>query len=64
MKMRLMGLPEELTKAVEVIEGVPAFDIRSISEHYQNRGKTKECRAYIEFDLNQTPPKRGRARRP
>lgn len=54
MKVRIMGTLEECDKIVSVlILGMKAYpdamEIRSISDWYPNRGKSKEGRVYVEI---------------
>ena len=46
MKIRLMGLPEEVGPATDALREV--FDVFSVSEARPNRGDSREVRVYLE----------------
>lgn len=52
MKIRLMGVSEELDKFVKCVKAIPGIDIVNISNEYPNRGISKEYRVYIECKLD------------
>jgi hypothetical protein len=60
MKIRIIGLPEEVTQAVEILG--TAFDIVEISDPYPCRGVSRNVRIYAEVRPPErpasTPPQR------
>ena len=53
MKIRITGLPAEITQALSVINAVPDFDVLDISGPYPNRGASRLVRAYAEIRLTE-----------
>ena len=51
MKIRLMGLPAEVTGAVEILTGADSLDVIEVSDPYPNRGGSRTVRVYIEARL-------------
>ncbi|MER7131331.1 hypothetical protein [Streptosporangium saharense] len=53
MKIRLMGLPDEVTQAAALIE--ESFDVVEISDPYSCRGSSRQVRVYAEVRLPSRP---------
>ena len=51
MKIRLMGLPAEVGRAVGIICDAKAFDIIQVDGPYPNRGDSRLVRIYLEAQL-------------
>ncbi len=51
MKIRLMGLPTEVTPAVEALQQTEALDVLQVDGPYPNRGDSRLVRVYIEAQL-------------
>ncbi|MBB4913330.1 DUF3970 family protein [Streptosporangium saharense] len=49
MKIRLLGLPDEVAQAVERIE--QTFDVIDVSAPYPTRGTGRQVRVYLEVRL-------------
>jgi hypothetical protein len=49
MKIRIIGLPDEVTQAADIIAA--AFDVIEISDPYPCRGNTRNVRIYAEVRL-------------
>jgi hypothetical protein len=56
MKIRLMGLPSELGRAVVIIYDAKIFNVVQVDGPYPNRGRSRMVRLYIEV---QRPPDSG-----
>ena len=52
MKIRLMGLPAEITQAVTVLNEADSLDVLEVSGPYPNRGDSRMVRVYIEAQLH------------
>jgi hypothetical protein len=52
MKIRLMGLPAEITQAATVLNGADSLDVLEVSGPYPNRGDSRMVRVYIEAHLH------------
>lgn len=48
-KMRLMGPPAQVNALADTLEEL-GFDVRSRSEEYANRGRSKDVRIYLEIE--------------
>ncbi|MFV2172408.1 hypothetical protein ACFHW2_11500 [Actinomadura sp. LOL_016] len=55
MKIRLMGLPEETTAAVEALRA-GRFDVLEVSAPRPNRGDSQLVRVYVEVQLAEHKP--------
>lgn len=54
MKIRLHGVPEEISKFVKLFENLEetgTIDIMQKSEPYMDRGVSKYCRVYLDVAL-------------
>ncbi len=51
MKIRLMGLPAEVTPIVTVLQQTEALDVIQVDGPYPNRGDGRMIRLYIEAQL-------------
>ena len=51
MKIRLMGLPAEITPAVKALQQAGALDVLQVDGPYPNRGDSRLVRVYIEAQL-------------
>jgi hypothetical protein len=64
MKIRLMGLPDEVTQLLQALTETPDLDLIEVNGPYANRGASRMVRIYIEARLspeNRTPrPGNGR----
>ena len=49
-KIRLEGLPSEVSEAVDRLSGI--YTVLSVSDPYHNRGKSAYVRVYVEADLD------------
>lgn len=54
MKIRLMGLPDEVEEVISRLETV--LDVVEKSAPYANRGDSRQVRCYVEIRVPQTPP--------
>jgi hypothetical protein len=52
MKIRLMGLPAEITQAVTVLNEADSLDVLEVSGPHPNRGDSRMVRVYIEAQLH------------
>jgi hypothetical protein len=52
-KIRIMGLPDEVNQAVAAISGTASFDVIQVDGPYPNRGSSRMVRVYIEIRLCQ-----------
>jgi hypothetical protein len=50
-KIRLMGLPAEVTSVINVINQADTLDVIEVSDPYPNRGDSRMVRVYIEAQL-------------
>jgi hypothetical protein len=48
MKIRLTGLPAEVTQVITVLNGADSLDVIEVSTAYPNRGDSRMVRVYIE----------------
>ncbi len=48
MKIRIMGLPADVDRAVQVLSTADALDVIEVSGPYPNRGDSRMVRIYIE----------------
>ncbi len=51
MKIRLMGLPAEVTPVVKALQQTGALDVLQVDGPYPNRGDSRLVRVYIEAQL-------------
>ncbi len=51
MKIRLMGLPAEVTPIVKALQQTEALDVLQVDGPYPNRGDSRLVRVYIEAQL-------------
>ena len=51
MKIRLMGLPAEISHTLRVIHEARTFDVIQVNGPYPNRGDSRLVRVYIEAQL-------------
>ncbi|GHH63718.1 hypothetical protein GCM10017673_05120 [Streptosporangium violaceochromogenes] len=49
MKIRIIGLPDEVTQAVELL--TQTFDVVEVSAPYTTRGTGRQVRVYLEIRL-------------
>jgi hypothetical protein len=52
MKIRIMGLPAELTQAVKAFTDADNLDVIEVSDPCPNRGDSRMVRVYIEAHLH------------
>jgi hypothetical protein len=52
MKIRLMGLPTEVTSAINALNDADSPDLIEVSDPYPNRGDSPMVRVYIEAHLH------------
>ncbi len=52
MKIRLMGLPAEVTPIVKALQQTEALDVIQVDGPYPNRGDSRMIRIYIEARLH------------
>jgi hypothetical protein len=48
MKIRIMGLPAEVTTIIQALNDTGSLDLIEVSEPYPNRGDSRMVRVYIE----------------
>jgi hypothetical protein len=48
MKIRLMGLPSEITTVIQALHDTGALDLTEVSDPYPNRGDSRLVRVYIQ----------------
>jgi hypothetical protein len=48
MKIRIMGLPAEVTAVIQALTETGALDLIEVSDRYPNRGDSRMVRVYIE----------------
>jgi hypothetical protein len=48
MKIRIMGLPSEVTIAIKALADTEGFEVIQVSDPYPNRGDSRMVRVYIE----------------
>ena len=53
MKIRIMGLPDEIGRVVELVCATRELDVIEINGPYPNRGNSRMVRVYIETRLTQ-----------
>jgi hypothetical protein len=53
MKIRIMGLPDEIEQALKALTGTDLLDLIEVSDPYPNRGNSRMARIYIEARLTQ-----------
>ena len=51
MKIRLMGLPAEITQTLTAIQQTSTLDVIQVNGPYPNRGDSRLVRVYIEAQL-------------
>ena len=51
MKIRIMGLPEEVTPAVQALTSTDRLEVTEVSAPYPNRGDSRMVRVYIEAQI-------------
>jgi hypothetical protein len=51
MKIRLMGLPAEVTPIVRALQQTDALEVIQVDGPYPNRGDSRQVRVYIEAQL-------------
>ena len=51
MKIRLMGLPGELARALKALHDADGLDVTEVSSPYPNRGDSRLARIYIDARL-------------
>jgi hypothetical protein len=52
MKIRLMGLPDEVTRLLQALTETPDLDLIEVNGPYPNRGASRMVRIYIEARLS------------
>jgi hypothetical protein len=52
MKIRLLGLPAEVTPSLHAIQHTPALDVIQVDGPYPNRGDSRLVRVYIQAQLH------------
>ena len=52
MNIRIMGLPAEVTLAVQALNDAHSLDLIEVSDPYLNRGDSRLVRVYIEAQLH------------
>jgi hypothetical protein len=52
MKIRITGLPAEVTLAVQALKNTDSLDLTEVSDSYPNRGDSRLVRVYIEAHLH------------
>jgi hypothetical protein len=52
MKIRIMGLPEEIEQAITAVREITALDVIEVSGPYPNRGTSRMVRIYIDAQLS------------
>ena len=55
MKIRITGLPAEVTQAITLLTATPALDLTEVSDPYPNRGRSRLVRVYIDAQLRPDP---------
>ena len=53
MKIRIMGLPDEVESAVEIFAKLAMFEVLEVSDPYPNRGNSRMVRVYIEAQFGE-----------
>jgi hypothetical protein len=48
MKIRIMGLPGEITPVIQALTHADSLDVIEVSDPYPNRGDSRLVRVYIE----------------
>jgi hypothetical protein len=48
MKIRIMGLPAEVTAVIQALNDTGSLDLIEVSDPYPNRGDSRMVRVYIE----------------
>lgn len=51
MKIRITGLPAEVSAAVAVLTSTDGLDVIEVSDPYPNRGDSRLVRVYVETQL-------------
>jgi hypothetical protein len=51
MKIRLMGLPAEISQITKALRDTPGLDVIQVDGPYPNRGDSRMVRVYIEAQL-------------
>lgn len=52
MKIRIMGLPAEITQVTAILNRADSLDVIEVSDPYPNRGDSRLVRVYIEAQLH------------
>jgi len=52
MKIRITGLPAEVTQAITLLGETAALDLTEVSDPYPNRGRSRLVRVYIDAQLH------------
>ena len=52
MKIRITGLPAEVTQAITLLTATEALDLTEVSDPYPNRGRSRLVRVYIDAQLH------------
>ena len=52
MKIRITGLPGEVTLAVQALNDTDSLDLTEVSDPYPNRGDSRLVRVYIDAQLH------------
>lgn len=55
MKIRLMGLPTEVNRAVKALQSISEFDVLEVSDPRPNHGTSRQVRVYAEIQLTGPP---------
>lgn len=53
MKIRLMGLPDEVETAVDVIARLAMVEVLQVSDPYPNRGDSRMVRVYVDAQFSE-----------
>ena len=52
MKIRIMGLPAEVTAVIQALSDAEFLDLIEVSDPYPNRGDSRQVRVYAEAQLH------------